>query len=73
MARDMKELITDYDTLISRKPCLDFTVGEISQVVHISKDGVDFVMNALRAGYMAGWHAAKKDSRAAARKTKKCP
>lgn len=72
-ARNMKKLIREYDERVSRRQQLDYLGNELSQVIEMSGDPLDLAYNALRAGYMAGWKASKKDSRAAARRTKKSP
>ena len=67
MNRNMKKLIDEYKRLIERRKPLDFNGSEVGELIDMAgnKDRVDYALdlsyNAVRAGYMAGWKAAKRD------------
>lgn len=67
MKRNMKKLIEDYKQLINQKQMLDFTIPEIEELLSMAGDkndpdySIDLVLNSARAGYMAGWKAAKRN------------
>lgn len=68
MSRDMKKLIEEYKRLMSKRPMLDFKSSEVVELLTMAGDkrsadyAIDLVFNSIRAGYMAGWKAAKRNA-----------
>lgn len=68
MSRDMKKLIKEYDQLMSKRPMLDFKSSEVAELLALAGDkrsadyAIDLAWSSIRAGYMAGWKAAKRNA-----------
>ena len=63
MTRDLRKDIAEYHRRFDNTNTGNLYTNDFYQIREISESTVDMVFNALEAGFMIGYRAAKRDSR----------